>query len=294
MSIRSTLIGLCGLVSLSALAAGCQEGLPEATDSAPQVASAAQALSAHGQSALDWANGWISEVKASPAQLAENLYTAASPALERMVGTTKATNRSVCGTMITQLFQKSIGLSSNDFFKSFNKDMDGTCDVGTVVVLHADGTTDKLQKGTSSPNAAQYRYKIANCASTGPIKFTARAHIADVEAGDVLAVQYPERTDISGHVMLVRTAPVADSALPAGPSGTTAFAVGIIDSTSDPHGTSTDYPDWRGGNTGQGLGTATYVLYADDNGTIVGSRWSATDPTVYDTTTHPLAIGGLL
>lgn len=290
MSVRSTLIGLCGLVSLSAFAAGCQEGLPDGADSAPQLASAAQALSAHGQSALDWANGWISEVKASPSQLAENVYTTSSPSLERMNGVTKAKNRSVCGTLITQLFQKSIGLSSNDFYKSFNKDMDGTCDVGT---LGAD-TMNPVQKGTSSPNAAQYRYKIASCASIGPIKFTARAHIADVEAGDVLAVQYPERTDISGHVMLVRTAPVADSALPAGPSGTTAFAVGIIDSTSDPHGTSTNYPDWRGGNTGQGLGTATYVLYADDNGTIVGSRWSATDPTVYDTTTHPLAIGGLL
>ena len=77
----------------------------------------------------------------------------------------KAKNRNVCGTLVTQLFQNSVGFNSDDFYHSFNKAMDGTCDVGTV---------DGEQKGTTSPNASQYRYKIANCGGTGPIQFTRR------------------------------------------------------------------------------------------------------------------------
>jgi hypothetical protein len=68
----------------------------------------------------------------------------------------------------------------------------------------------------------------------------------------------------------------------------------IIDSTQTPHGTSATYPDWRGGGTGEGLGHGTFILYADSTtSALVASRWSATDPTLFDTTAHPLAVGGL-
>ncbi|HEX7842238.1 MAG TPA: hypothetical protein VF469_32420 [Kofleriaceae bacterium] len=90
--------------------------------------------------------------------------------------------------------------------------------------------------------------------------------------------------------MMVRSAPVASANLPAGPAGSTGYTVEVIDSTSTPHGAG----DWRGGNTGQGLGTGTFVLYADANGTVVASRWSpASGDTTYDTATHPLSIGGV-
>ena len=80
-----------------------------------------------------------------------------------MSGTTSATNRSVCGTLVTQLLQKGAGFTSSNFYNAFNKAMDGTCEVGTI---------STVQKGTSSPNAAQYRYKIDNCrfdTSTRPV-----------------------------------------------------------------------------------------------------------------------------
>jgi len=284
MSARKTLLGLC-VVSLSAmLSVGCDPAAGSFGEGEVALGETVQALSSNGQAALTFAEGWISDVNGHPEKLAENVYTASAPSLLRADGAMKATNRSVCGTFITQLVQKSTSLTSNDFYKSFNKAMDGTCEVGTIATV---------QKGTSSPDAAQYRYKISTCAATGPVKFTARTTLSAIEAGDVLAVTYPERTDISGHVMLVRSAPVVDSTLPAGPADTTAYAVSIIDSTSTPHGTSTTYPDWRGGNTGEGLGTGTFVLYANASGAIVASRWSPTDSTLYTTTEHPLAVGGL-
>lgn len=274
--------GLVGLVGLVSLAVGCGEpGGVEAKDEA--IGQHSQAISVNAQTALTWVNGWISEVKADATKLEENVYTTDSPALQRAVGTQKAKNRSVCGTLLTQLLQKSVGYTESNFFNSFNKAMD-SCTYGKV---------SGVNKGTSSPNAAQYRYKIENCADSGVIQFTKRTTIGEVEAGDVLAVAYPESTTISGHVMIVRSAPVADSSLLAGPSGSTAYAVEVVDSTETPHGTSTTYPDWRGGDVGEGLGHGTFVLYANSSGTIVASRWSPTDPTLFDTTAHPLAVGGL-
>lgn len=269
------------LAALFLVSVGCGEAMPE--DAGDDVISDAQAISVNSQEALIWAKAWISEVKAAPTRLVENEYTASSTALERMGTGVKATNRNVCGTFVTKLFQKSLGFDSNDFYNSFNKAMDG-CAVGTV---------DGEQQGTTSPNAAQYRYKIANCSGTGPIKFTRRTTLSEVRSGDILSVVYPDRTDITGHVMLIRSAPVADKTLPAGPSGSTAYAVGIIDSTSTPHGSSAKYPDWRGGSSGQGLGSGTYVLYANASGAIVATRWSATDSAYSKASTATLAIGGL-
>ena len=268
MSLRSALLGL--LIAASACAD--LDALPTGT--------AEQQLSTHTQQALDWANGWISEVIAQPGQLAENVYTTSSPVLQRMTTGVQARNRSVCGTVITMLFENSVGWTSSDFFHSFNKNLD-SCQYGTV---------NGAQQGTSSPDAAQYQYKIASCASTGTITFTPRTTITAVQAGDILAVRYPERTDITGHVMMVRSVPVANANLPAGPAGSTGYTVEVIDSTSTPHGAG----DWRGGTTGQGLGTGTFVLYADANGSVVASRWSPTPAdTNYDTITHPLSIGGV-
>ncbi|HEX8107599.1 MAG TPA: hypothetical protein VF516_07705, partial [Kofleriaceae bacterium] len=92
-----------------------------------------------------------------------------------------------------------------------------------------------------------------------------------------------------GHVMIMRSVPVPDGSLPSGPQGSTGYTVEVIDSTSTPHGAT----DWRALSAGQGLGHGTFVLYADATGTIVASRWSPSDSTDYDTTIHPLAIGGL-
>ena len=76
------------------LSTGC--GQPSSADFDAELTNASlRALSQSAQGALAWANAWISEVKAQPSQLTENLYTTSSPALERMSGNLKATNRSV-------------------------------------------------------------------------------------------------------------------------------------------------------------------------------------------------------
>lgn len=273
--------GLLGFLFL--MTVGCGEGFEGAPVGADDVASATQELTGTAQAELTWANAWVSEVKAEPSRLAENEYTSSATELERMRSGVMATNRNVCGTLVTQVIQKSIGYDSSDFYHSFNKAMD-SCETGTV---------NGEQKGTSSPNASQYRWKIANCGGTGPIQFTRRDTIGAVRTGDVLAVTYPDRTDITGHVMIVRKTPVVDRTLPAGPSGSTPYAVEILDSTSTPHGSASRYPDWRGGNRGRGFGYGTFVLYADGDGKIVASRWSATDSTLDRTSTNKLAIGGL-
>src|SRR5215510_6400226 len=189
MSLRSALLGVL------AVASACAD-----LDS-PPAGTVEQQISTHTQQALDWANGWISEVIANPGQLAENVYTTSSPVLQRMIANVQpARNRSVCGTFITMLFENSVGWTSSDFFHSFHS-LDGdtnSCDVGTV---------NGVKKGTSSPDAAEYQYKIAHCASTGTITFTPSTTITAVQAGDILAVSYPERTDISCHVLMVRSAP---------------------------------------------------------------------------------------
>lgn len=259
---------------------GCGEGM---TDNLDDVASDTQEITVSSAAALDWVNQWIAEVKDQPSRLSENEYTADSTQLERMRSGISAKNRNVCGTLVTKLIQKSVGYDSSDFYNSFNKAMDG-CETGTI---------GGDQKGTTSPNAAQYRYKIANCSGTGPIKFNKRSTIGGVRSGDVLAVTYPDRTDITGHVMIVRSTPVIDRSLPSGPSGSTPYAVAIIDSTSTRHGSAYEYRDWRGGNTGQGLGHGTFVLYADSAGAIVASRWSPTDGSYERASTNRVAIGGL-
>lgn len=281
MRTTSKLLGFV-LVSITAAACGSADDFA-AFEAQGAVASTAAALTA-SQGALGWANGWLHDVVATPAELSENVYTATSPSLVAMAPGVKAANRTVCGTLMTRLLQTT-GLTSSNFYNSFPKSTaTANCNVG------ANG-------GTSSPDASQYVHKIADCASTGTVLFTKRTTVGAIVAGDILAVAYPERTDISGHVMMVRSAPQTDSTLPAGPDGSTAYAVEIIDSTSTPHGTSTTYPDNRPGAGGaannQGFGTGTFVVYADTMGAIVATRWSPTDSTRYSTTEHPVAVGGV-
>jgi hypothetical protein len=258
--------------SLALAAAACAD--PDALGEREEL------LSAHAQSGLDWANGWIQDATDHPEQVAENVYTTTDPALVRMATGVMAANRTVCGTFVTRLFQNSVPYTSSDFYNSFNKAM-VDCQVGTV---------GGDQKGTSSPDAAQYQWKIASCASVGPIKFTPRSTIGAIEKGDVLAMKYTDPAQhggVSGHVMIVRSVPVPDGS--SGPPGSTGYTVEVIDSTSTPHGAT----DWRALNAGQGLGYGTFVLYADAAGTLVASRWSPSASSYDSTTIHPLAIGGL-
>lgn len=238
-----------------------------------------QLLSANAQLGLDWANGWIDDATAHPDQVTGNVYTTTDPALVRMATGVMATNRTVCGTFITRLYQNSVGYTSSDFLNSFDKSM-ADCQVGSS------------GRGTTSPDAAQYQRKIASCASVGPIKFTPRATIGAIQAGDVLAMKYTDpdqHSGATGHVMIVRSVPVADASLAAGPAGSTGYTVEVIDSTLTPHGAT----DWRALDTKQGLGHGTFVLYASAAGALVASRWSPSHPSYDDTTIHPLAVGGL-
>jgi hypothetical protein len=105
----------------------------------------------------------------------------------------------------------------------------------------------------------------------------------DLVPGDMIAWLKPDdvTTKNTGHVMIVRGAPVRD------PDYTDVWAVPIIDSTAVPHGKGDSRKD-----TGvTGLGTGEVLLVVDEHDMPVGYRWSrGTKATLHKTT---IALAGL-
>ncbi len=108
-----------------------------------------------------------------------------------------------------------------------------------------------------------------------PADWAKVARVADLLPGDIVAwLAVPDDYGDTGHVMLVRNPPRADSRIPG------AYDVDIWDSTLDVHGTA----DSRVGKTNAtGLGTGTIVVYADGSGAPTNHSWSPQATTV-DTT----------
>ena len=92
------------------------------------------------------------------------------------------------------------------------------------------------------------------------------ARARDLAPGDVIAWLAPDdiETTNTGHVMIVRGAPVRD------PQQTDVWAVPIIDSTAVPHGQG----DSRKPTGATGLGTGEVLLVVDAHDVPIGYRWS--------------------
>lgn len=109
------------------------------------------------------------------------------------------------------------------------------------------------------------------------------ARVSDLAPGDVIAWLTPDdvETRNTGHVMIVRAAPVRD------PDHTDIWSVPIIDSTAVPHGAG----DSRKPTGATGLGTGEVLLVVDDHDVAIGYRWSrGTKATLHKTT---IALAGI-
>lgn len=126
--------------------------------------------------------------------------------------------------------------------------------------------------GRKRPLAATYASVIADGRG-----FVVVTQAQDLQAGDVIAIDYEEGNKNTGHTMIAAGAAVemvADSVPVV--QGTRQWAVPIIDSTGSPHGKD-DTRLVRGADgkteTVTGLGMGTLRVYTDSAGVIVGHTW---------------------
>lgn len=169
--------------------------------------------------------------------------------------------RTVCGSFVTRLIERSYGLTAQEIHHW----------------LGAGGT-----------DAVDWWNVIAH--EKG---FRRLRRIDEIQPGDVLAIKYDDGSKDTGHVMVADDAPVPISAVSPLVSGTEQYRLAVIDSSASGHGPE-DSRHRPGGGFG-GIGRGFARLYADQKGRIVGYAWSETPKsTFYQAPERKLAIGRLL
>ena len=141
--------------------------------------------------------------------------------------------------------------------------------------MHDDGfAADDFKRWFGSRRPTAERYHDAIVDGRG---FARLDRIADLRAGDLIAIKYLTRHDNTGHIMLAVEAPSRMNATPPYVDGTQQWSVAVIDSSESGHGT-TDTRHKRGadGRDHDGLGRGVVRLYADASGAVVGFSWSTT------------------
>jgi hypothetical protein len=176
----------------------------------------------------------------------QNVY-ATSPSFILFQGTASAA-RTVCSTFVTILLEHICGWS---------------------------GSTFSSWLGSSSPFSATYHDAIV--AGNGFLNIT---DITQVKVGDLMAIEYLDTTDITGHTALVNGLP--QPVTPTSPfvTGTTQYAVPVLDSASSPHGTN-DTRVTSPTASGAGIGSGTMRVYANSSNQVVGYTWSTLSSSVF-------------
>ncbi len=124
--------------------------------------------------------------------------------------------------------------------------------------------------GSGRPTARRYHDAIEQQHG-----FQLIEHVPDVLPGDFLAVKYMNRTDNTGHVMLVAGRPVKIAAKAPSVPGTVQWEVAVIDSSESGHGpTDTRHKKGPDGKDHDGLGAGVFRIYTDSQGKIAGFAWS--------------------
>ncbi|MGZ5252317.1 MAG: NlpC/P60 family protein [Caldimonas sp.] len=141
------------------------------------------------------------------------------------------------------------------------------------LLMHDDGyTTDDFKRWFGSRRPSAMRYHDAIVEGRG---FTRLAAIAELRAGDLIAIKYLTRHDNTGHVMLVVEAPRRMLASPPHVDGATQWSVAVIDSSESGHGpTDTRHKRGADGRDHDGLGRGVFRLYANAAGEVAGFSWS--------------------
>ncbi|MEU6091751.1 hypothetical protein ABZ865_34305 [Streptomyces sp. NPDC047085] len=163
--------------------------------------------------------------------------------------------------------------------------------------------------GSTSPTAEKYYDTfLANPASLSPhFRPTGQGRVTDLAVGSIIAVRYNNGTEdgASGHVMVVSQAPrlVADSRNT--DSGSSVYAVRVMDSTGNPHGVATTWnksPHWaykdsrvegvQGGTSvkewsGAGEGTV-FIRANNSTGLPNGYWWGANEGVMNTSADRPM------
>lgn len=192
-----------------------------------------------------------------------NVYATGSPVVTwaGSGGAAEYSNRSVCNTFVVLLLQQAHGI-----------------DAHTMVAW----------LGTRWPRAP--RLVTAIEAGDG---FSWVRRVDQIRSGDVLSIRYPEGSSASGHVAIVRSAPVRVKARRPFVERTTQYEVAVVDSTRSPHGVDDTRVAFDGTRRG-GAGFGRMRLYADDALNIVGHAWSpATGAPYRAEPEYHLAVGRL-
>jgi hypothetical protein len=153
-------------------------------------------------------------------------------------------------------------------------------------------TPDQFKKWFNSHRPSAKRYHDAIAEQKG---FTQIQHVQDVLPGDLLAVKYLNRTDNTGHVMLVADKPVKIQPKEPIVPNTQQWTVTIIDSSESGHGpTDTRHARGAGGKDHDGVGEGVLRLYTDGQGAVAGFTWSSVPTSKFkDPSDEHLVIGRL-
>lgn len=146
----------------------------------------------------------------------------------------------------------------------------------------------KARWDSTSPTAAKYHDEIEAQHS-----FTQITLRSQIQAGDIMAIKYPNGASATGHVMVIADAPVLRTATNPQVANTTQYEVSVIDSSSSFHG-SLDTRNPNNGGGSEGIGKGIFRIYVDANDQIVGYTWStAANSTYYAQAQRHLVVGRL-
>ncbi|WP_437632242.1 hypothetical protein [Sorangium sp. So ce854] len=163
-------------------------------------------------------------------------------------GATEYRSRSFCTSFVTHVLKQAYQLSTYDISMWF---------------------------GSTSPNAIRYRDAIA-----GEIGFEQVLTVGEIEAGDIVAIVYPEGSTATGHVAIAARAAAPRAAVYPYITGTIQYELAVLDSSTTGHGL-TDTRRKADGTWHPGVGRGVMRLYANSYGAIVGHTWSVQSGSIY-------------
>jgi hypothetical protein len=155
-------------------------------------------------------------------------------------GAGPATNRSVCSSFVTHVFERA---------------------------YHLNGTVIRRWFGTGNPKAITYAHVIESGRGFEQIRT-----IAAIRPGDIIAIAYPPGGGPTGHVMVAEGSPTARAGSAPMEPGLRQYELAVIDSSQSGHG----FGDtrMRAGAHQTGVGRGTLRLYVAADGMIGGYSWS--------------------
>lgn len=210
-----------------------------------------------GNTHLDWAQFLVREVQPD-----RNSYRHENQFI-RWYETNDISNpecHTDCSGFITALLQHTYGLSPGDVVRWFGK---------------------------RRPLASDYFMSIS-----GLRGFKLIRSIADIRAGDFIAIKYPADCDNSGHIMLVAKPPRQRGSLGPNP-GCGQWETTVIDFSQTGHG-SRDTRYRGNGRFQPGVGQGDILLFADSKGRITGYSWSSLpNSQFFSQNERPLVVGRL-